>query len=744
MVWQEWGRGGPGRAGGAHLLPRATPLVLLWLAACAGSGDGGTPEAGKACTPQFQREACSDVGNGGKPQRLRCDQTAAKWVALQTCEACSTLPDPVDPTGVHRISVCQGAGPVIEDAGGGAADAGRSRSVDGGTRPGIDVPQTPAVSYTIGGGAATTVGFAAGGTGQQSTNVVIKNIGGPTIVISQVIWSSPGPYFTMQWIKNAPVGPHSLNTGAHLDATVFYMHSKLTADPKPATMTIRYVGDALPEQVLTFNPAVVKGTACAHTKKVTFYDPGPSFGHTSCVQVLNCGIGALAFASAKITQGTGDFSVTTQPAAGAKLPAAGVALNPADNPASFTVCVKVTASVPKEPTGNLRVTTDGTGTPYVDFSLAVQRSQMPTVQWTCTPGPAHALAFNEDGQTLSCLLYNNDPQNIEVESLDVFGSDLVEDEVVGQIYLTSLTQLASPQATEGKVVKLPVDLGEGGALRVDVKLDGGTTSGLPPAILRLGYRHGATGFRVYARLHPPNCTATRLAVAPTATPVALRTAPNEASGFAFNLVNQGCGTLTIKPVCVNSNGGSPDCSGSSSPSSLFTISGGGAGVQVSSDAVSEFPLTLVAHAALTNWQTHWLNFIWCTGPFVSGKCTTATHGQNHGLQVWIDNGLLPEAPTAPGSVSAQAGKPVAVVVAANQQSWALAPTMSWIWSLAKRPSGSTFWLHHADQATTKPVLLVTLDVPGSYGFRVRGRYIHPTDPYQVVWSKPAVVWVSVK
>ncbi|MCB9738809.1 MAG: hypothetical protein H6747_06045 [Deltaproteobacteria bacterium] len=592
-----------------------------------------------------------------------------------------------------------------------------------------------------------------GGQLSQQAVVRIRNSGKGPLVLSAVDFVSQNEFIKAVWPGGKPNFPLTLTDGQIQSINIQYKPDPNIEDSGAAQMIIKGNDEDLAEVKLTFSVKQVGAKIVVDNKNLIFTNPSKAAPPTGCVLFGNGGNAPLIFKKAYLSTATPYYQVTETPNEGDTIPALGEGANPKSNPMRKQVCVRISPEAKDaDYSAKLIIETNDTNEPKATVVLNVKWEQDNKYTVTCASADGKLkydfAGVNAGAAERCCNVFNEGPSGFVVNKVEVKALDNGKQDLADALYSTTL--YAKNASGDKETVKLPRSISAGKSLDFCVEYtypsDGKTTNA--ETIIR--FQQANIPDAVQIPVIAGKCETPDLVVAPSTVAVWMDAPLGGKTTRQLLLANQSCAPLQIIQTCVSQvatgSGGQNACSNANTLSQHFFVD-----PDIGLKAVDPWgtlPIGLrfePPNDKYTNIQ-HFLHIVYCGGTWDGNACSEAPVSLTLNVMGYVGSDItLPKLTLTPAEgAEAKVGQPFKIEAGTTDGQWPVGEYGAYLWFLAERPAGSTFWLSSEFQTTDAPWLSIKPDVAGKYKLIGAVQAVNPQKPTEFAWSEHATIEIDVQ
>lgn len=591
-----------------------------------------------------------------------------------------------------------------------------------------------------------------GGQLSQQAVVRIRNSGKGALVLSSVDFITQNEFIKDVWPGGKPSFPKTLASGEIQSINIQYKPDPNIVDAGAAQMIIKSNDEDAPEVKLTFSVKQVGAKIALDQTNLVFTNPSKAAPPKACARFGNSGNAPLIFKKAYLATATPYYQVIETPNEGDTIPAIGEGNNPKSNPMRKEVCVRVTPEAKDaDYSAKLIIETNDSSQPKATVVLNVKWEEDNKYVVTCASADGKIkydfAGVNSGAAERCCNVYNEGPSGFVVNKVEVQALDSAKQPLADALYSTSL--YAKNAEGNKESVKLPRSISAGKSLDFCVEYtypaDGKTTNA--ETVIRFQQANIPDALQI--PVIAGSCETPDLVVAPGTVAIWMDAPLGGKTTRQLLLANQSCAPLQIIQTCMSQvaggTGQSP-CSNANTLSQHFFVDPDIGLTSV--DPWGTLPVTIRFEPPNNKYTDiqHFLHVVYCGGKWDGNACSEPPVSLTLNVMGYVGDDIkLPTLTLQPASdAEAKVGQPYKVEAATTDGQWPVGEYGAYLWFLAERPAGSTFWLSSEFQTTDQPWLSLKPDLPGKYRIVGAVQSVNPQKPSEFAWSQHASIEIDVK
>lgn len=598
-----------------------------------------------------------------------------------------------------------------------------------------------------------------GGQLSQQATVRIRNTGEEDLVISAVDFISQNEFIKASWPGGKPSMPLTLTAGKIQSIDIQYKPDPNIPDDGIAAMVIKHNDQDKAEIKLEFSVRKQGAVINLQQTSLTFLNQSKAAPQPQCAYFGNKGNAPLVFKKAYLATATPYYKITETPNEGDSIAALGEAGNPKDKPTTLRVCVNLTPeALDADYNSKIILETNDTSNPKATVVLSAKWETDNKYQVTCNSADGK-IKYDFTGVTSGstercCTVYNEGPSPFLVLDVEVKALDAAKQAIADDTYSTTLYVL--DEFGDDKVVTPKRSFSAAKSMKFCVAyqypVDGKTTSA--EAIIR--FQQAKIPDTVQIPVIAGTCDTPDVVYGPGNIGLWMDAAVGAKATREIILANQSCAPMQIIQVCtaqVPGGTAQSPCSNANLQSTHFKLD-----KEIGLSTVEPWALTAIKvnfeppDNAYTEIE-HYLHVIYCGGKWDGVKCSEPPVSSVLNLNGRVNNvDDKPVLPTlklvTPETEAAKAGVPYKIEAAVTVGDWPIGEYGAYLWFVAARPAGSTFWISTDFQSSNEPWINIKPDAPGKYriigAVQVIEEQADPKKAARIAWSPQASIEVEVK
>jgi hypothetical protein len=595
-----------------------------------------------------------------------------------------------------------------------------------------------------------------GGQLSQQAKVRIRNTGEGDLVISAVDFISQNEFIKASWPGGKPTMPLTLAGGKIQTVDIQYKPDPNIPDEGIAVLLVKSNDEDKPEIKLEFSVRKQGALINLNQTNLVFVNQSKAAPQPQCAYFGNKGNAPLIFKKAYLATATPYYKITETPNEGDTIAAIGEPGNPKDSPTTMRVCVNLTPeALDADYSAKIFIETNDTSNPKATVVLNAKWETDNKYQVSCN-SPDGKIKYDFGGITSGtsercCTVYNEGPSPFLVLDVEVKALDGSKQELADALYSTTL--YVPDEKGDDKVVVPKRSFSATKSMKFCVEYkypaDGKTTNA--ETIIR--FQQAKIPDTIQIPVIAGTCDTPDVVYGPGGVAAWMNATVGTSTTREIVLANQSCAPMQIIQVCtaqVPGGTAQSPCSNANLQSAHFKLEKDIGLTSV--DAWSLLPMK-VQFSPPDNAYTeieHYLHVIYCGGKWDGVACSDPPVSSVLNLNGHVGDDITPPGLTlvAPEAEEAKVGVPYKIEAAVTVGDWPVGEYGAYLWFVAERPAGSTFWISTDFQSTNEPWIKIKPDAAGKYRIIGAVQVIEPqTDPKKaarVAWSPQASIEIEVK